>query len=350
MNLRKEEIIGWLRSYYDKLVLVVILVAILLSLLYLIYSTGREKKSLSDLQWKQPPAAPAKRQVCDATQAFDAVEAIVAPFQVGGWTNGMLTAELRVSCVKCGRPIPINAEICPFFNCRVRQPKLILPGEKDSDFDRMPDEWEKKYGLNVAMDDAAQDYDADGFTNYEEYFAHTDPKDPNSFPPPVAKLRVVKTGSIPFPLVFCGKTETSKGNMSFQVKSVKTGRDSFPRIGEKVEGYLVSGYEPKTRKVRRSNIEIVEDVSVLKLSKDGKNYQLIMGDKNSAGEQAAKLVYLIDNTQFTVKKGDVLSLKNFKYKIVDIEGKSAIVQDMQSGAQTTLEPSDGLLQKVGTEE
>jgi len=341
--MRKEEITAWLRAYYDKFLLIVALLGILLSLSYLIYSAGREKKSLSELQWEQAlPVRPVHKNTV-LSQSFGAVEAILAPFQIGGWTNRLATAELRVSCVKCGRPIPIKAEQCPFSNCRAPQPKIISAAERDADYDRIPDEWEKQYGLNPAMDDAAQDADADGFSNYEEYLARTNPKDPNSSPPPVAKLRVVKTGSIPFPLIFRGKIETTRGSMSFQVKSVKTGRDNFVRLGETVEGYLIAGYEPKTRKISRGTFEIEEDVSVLKLTRDGKTYQLVMGDKNSAGAQAARLIYLIDNTEFMVKKDDVLSLKNFKYKIVDIKGKNVIVQDMQSGAQLTLEPSEGLL-------
>lgn len=46
----------------------------------------------------------------------------------------------------------------------------------DSDSDGMPDEWEKKYGLNPNdAADNAQDKDGDGYTNVEEYLNGTDP-------------------------------------------------------------------------------------------------------------------------------------------------------------------------------
>jgi pectate lyase len=46
----------------------------------------------------------------------------------------------------------------------------------DSDHDGMPDEWEKKYGLNPKdMTDGVLDKDGDGYTNVEEYLNNTDP-------------------------------------------------------------------------------------------------------------------------------------------------------------------------------
>jgi pectate lyase len=50
------------------------------------------------------------------------------------------------------------------------------PAPVDSDHDGMPDEWEKKYGLDPNdPSDAAKDLDGDGYTNLEEYLNGTDP-------------------------------------------------------------------------------------------------------------------------------------------------------------------------------
>jgi hypothetical protein len=49
----------------------------------------------------------------------------------------------------------------------------------DSDADGMPDEWEKKCGLNSNdPSDANKDADGDGYTNVEEYINGTDPRAP----------------------------------------------------------------------------------------------------------------------------------------------------------------------------
>ena len=47
--------------------------------------------------------------------------------------------------------------------------------DEDDDDDGMPDEWENRYGLNPLLNDAADDADADGFTNMEEFLAGTEP-------------------------------------------------------------------------------------------------------------------------------------------------------------------------------
>ena len=49
----------------------------------------------------------------------------------------------------------------------------------DSDFDTLPDDWEMEFFGNLSQN-AWGDYDGDGETNEEEYFANTNPADPES--------------------------------------------------------------------------------------------------------------------------------------------------------------------------
>lgn len=52
----------------------------------------------------------------------------------------------------------------------------------DTDLDGMPDEWEKKHGLNAASDsDSSQDADQDGYTNIEEYLNGTNPREKTDY-------------------------------------------------------------------------------------------------------------------------------------------------------------------------
>jgi hypothetical protein len=56
------------------------------------------------------------------------------------------------------------------------------PDDPDSDDDLMPDGWEVSNGFDpLDNSDANEDADGDGCTNYEEYVASTDPRDPASF-------------------------------------------------------------------------------------------------------------------------------------------------------------------------
>jgi len=52
----------------------------------------------------------------------------------------------------------------------------------DDDNDGMPDTWEDNYVLDPFTDDADQDADGDGYTNYEEFRAGSIPTDPGSKP------------------------------------------------------------------------------------------------------------------------------------------------------------------------
>ena len=54
------------------------------------------------------------------------------------------------------------------------------PGGVDSDSDGLPDGWELLYGLDRNTADASLDSDSDGFTNLQEFAAHTDPLQPLS--------------------------------------------------------------------------------------------------------------------------------------------------------------------------
>ena len=46
----------------------------------------------------------------------------------------------------------------------------------DTDGDGLPDDWEKKHGLNLSdSSDAVRDTDGDGYTNIEEFINGTDP-------------------------------------------------------------------------------------------------------------------------------------------------------------------------------
>lgn len=52
----------------------------------------------------------------------------------------------------------------------------------DTDWDKMPDQWENLNGLDPTINDAEQDPDNDGFTNLEEYCLGTDPWQPPAAP------------------------------------------------------------------------------------------------------------------------------------------------------------------------
>jgi hypothetical protein len=53
----------------------------------------------------------------------------------------------------------------------------------DNDHDQLPDSWEEFYGLSPSYEfDTYEDLDEDGYSNYDEYWAGTDPSDYQSYP------------------------------------------------------------------------------------------------------------------------------------------------------------------------
>jgi hypothetical protein len=68
---------------------------------------------------------------------------------------------------------------------------MVPPG--DPDFDGLPSDWETLYFGGPTNAVAGEDVDLDGFTNYEEYIADTNPIDPASF------LRIISVAVAPQP-------------------------------------------------------------------------------------------------------------------------------------------------------
>jgi hypothetical protein len=59
-------------------------------------------------------------------------------------------------------------------------PAIAKSSNAKNDRDRMPNGWEKKHGLNVRVNDAHEDPDADLLKNIAEFRNKTDPQDPDS--------------------------------------------------------------------------------------------------------------------------------------------------------------------------
>ena len=335
-----SEIKAWVKAAFDKIVLFAALFGLLLSLILLILMVSRERKRMEDLTRKQEQSHSRFQAAHLLDMAFldEGVEELQAPEQIPAWTNHLMVAELRVKCVKCGRPIPVDADVCPFRNCGAQQPTVVRANIKDSDLDGMPDEWEIKYGFNPNnADDALQDADNDGFTNLEEYQAGTNPRDPASHPPYAKKLRVLKIGHMPMPLSFQGVQRRSANDLRFLLKNRQLQRDTYAKLGDTVDGYKLEKYEEKKIKAPPGTFGVDQDVSVLTVSRDNKAIPLTINSENQ-GEIGAKMVFLVDQTFIMAKIGDIIKLKNNSYKIIDIKKDSVILTDINTGMEISVQP------------
>jgi hypothetical protein len=271
----RTEKTNFFHKYYDKLLVVVVLIALLLSLFALFgFSKSQSRKEdafttrIDSLKPKFP-----KAEEIDLAVFESAMASVKTPYKLSDC--GLLVACERVACVACNWPIKMGDTVCTY--CSAKQPEEVDKTGWDSDGDGMDDEWEVKYGLNpVDPSDAAGDLDGDAFTNLEEYQAKTDPTDPKSFPPRIDFMRVDKIDAVQFPYVLKSKQTLAGGQYSFQIN--EGSRTYFARIGQEINksGWVLESYTNKMVVVRTPGIpDRNEIVAVLRLVKDGEKVEIV---------------------------------------------------------------------------
>ena len=313
----------WIRDHYEKAILLAALIALLFSCVLLVQQIQMDKESaafsLARVSWKGSPVALKDTVPFDAVLA-EARAAAAASLAVSPRTT---VSEQRVACVKCGRPIPYDAVECPF--CLAAQPEIVDITKLDTDGDKIPDKSELALGLDPQNStDAAGDLDNDGFTNLEELSAKTDPKDSNSLPDPVVKLRVAAIRPVPFYLRFVSTSRFGDGSIRFQLNLQTLERTYFVKPGDVVLGYKVDQYD--------ANGKDGETLMMIRQS-DKRPVRLVKGKPVTEQELAILFVNLIDRSPVRPPQrlNDVFALRGVEYKVVDIRRESVIIQGVKNG-------------------
>ncbi len=285
-----------------------------------------------------------------------------------------LASDRRVFCEQgdsadgkksCGAPIPFGAKTCPFCGASQPQEKKVA---LDSDGDGVPDDVEKKWGMNPNdPSDINADKDGDGFTNIEEIRAKTDPTDPASHPDYLDSLKVtlpLKETFLPFHLervlpvgakhrfTFRDSKRGEAGTYSVLTGEAiafkeKTGYLDGGKTKDRSHdtGFIVEGVSKKdvVRKIK-GGMTRKDQVSVatIKRVSDGRTFKLEAGSRHEvAVDVQAKLVYTRNGTkEFTVVPGDTIDLNGTKYKVTAIvrDGKTArVTLDGGAAGKKTLE-------------
>ncbi|HPG01176.1 MAG TPA: zinc ribbon domain-containing protein [Kiritimatiellia bacterium] len=309
---------SWLNQNYDKLILIVVLIGLLGSALFLVVQIGRVRQSLAEAKWERPDVQPKMVQPIDLAEIDKTRAAFASPFQSGEFTNRLMTSEIRVSCVECGKPIGFSATKCPF--CGAEQPAILNPEEIDSDGDGMPDKFEQAVGLNyLDHEDAARDMDNDGFSNLEEYQAKTKLNDAKDSPPPTAKLRLIRVGSNPFKLRFQGDAKLPDGSIRYQLNLKSLERTYFVRVGDEIEGFKVLEYLPET-----------PEGSTIIVKQGDSKIRLVKGKAITQYEMVADVIFLIDRSRFRLRVGETFKLKDQEYKVIDIRQDRVLIRDVKT--------------------
>lgn len=315
---------SWISQNYEKLILVVVLAALLGSALFLFLQIDSKRKELTEARWEQPLTPPKEAAPIDLATYNAQLQALDHPFNMPVHSNRMMVSELRVSCVECHKPIEFNALVCPF--CKAKQPNVLNPAEVDSDADGIPDLIEEKEGMDpLDAADAEADQDGDGFSNLEEFQAGSDLSDKESYPPPAAKLRLLRVGMRPFKLRFQGAAELSDGTVRYQLNLRTLEQTYFAKLGAEIEGFEVMEYLPDA-----------PNGPTLVLRKDKSIIRLVKGKPVTKSELVAAVISLIDGQRQRVKNGDSITVKGIKYKVIDIRRNGVLIRDEKTNKQTLI--------------
>jgi hypothetical protein len=312
---------GFLKLNYDKVVVIVVLIGLLISGILLVMQLNSGAAQMKTTQTELEAINPFSVKPIDTTLLEKLAESMANPFQMPAAQRRMLVGELRVSSIPDGLPIPFDAAVCPFTGAP--QPAIVNIRDLDTDGDGMKDEWEEKFGLGkLDPTDASGDLDADGFLNLEEYLGTSNPGDPKDTPPPPAKLRIGQVKMNPFKLRFLGVSRITESDVRYQLNLRTLEKTYFARMNEEVEGYTVVAYDEKG-----------PDGPVLTLQQGDKIIKLIQNRVVDEQARTARMVFLVDGKLFTVNIGSDITLLGQTYKVVDIADDRVVIRDEASGKE-----------------
>lgn len=363
---------NFLAAHYDRIAAAVGLAALAGGIAFFALSAGDDPEAAAaNAAQAVSRMKPSETGVTDVDMtAFDgAVRLVRNPAVVSELTGtgaSFLASERRVKCKKCQKVIPGDIKAvpkCPFCGEKQEEEKKVV---LDSDGDGIPDEWEKRYGLNPNdPNDANADADGDGFTNLEEYQAGTDPTDPRDHPDYLDSLAVqlpLKETYLPF--LFTKATKIPAGwRCEFFFPGLRddygrAGRALTAVIGEEIgkgtkfpSGYVLKAFEKKEEKQARKGMQgmaVAVDVSEVTVVRqaDKKSVTLVIAQDKRAKPQPVDVMATLTYTRGDVKTfeavpGTTLDLNGEKYKVTAIQaagkGAKVTVQSVRTGKSRTLE-------------
>lgn len=360
---------NFFQAHWDWLVALVGVAALVAAGAYLAISIGQSPEDaasayearLNAITPSHEGVAPVDLDVLQ--KAYRVVKTPPSLKSVDSKKGNFLASERRVFCQKgdeaskekaCGRPIPADCEVCPI--CGMKQ--HVVKVEADSDKDGLPNDWEKKYGLNPNDPaDAQLDADDDGFTNLEEFTAKTDPRNPKSHPDYFESLSVVGALQQTFlPFWFKNYTQIRVGYRYYFQLLDKNGEDlkGYNATANALEGEQVgkSGFQvgafTKKSELRaiagsKTGAKKSVDVSTIELVRkaDGKKISVAIGVRKIPVETQVDLSY--DRGKASWKKTVSVGTE------IDLNGEKYVVRKLnagEKGCEVTVEDAKTKKQKV----
>jgi hypothetical protein len=213
--------------------------------------------------------------------------------------------------------------------------KIFAADPQKTEIKGIPLWWLQKYNLDVKSATVDRDDpDGDGFTNFTEFKAETDPRDPNSHPSYLALLRLKSFDRIRFRIRFQTVNELN-GEKVFQINllDAKIKKSHLVKIGANLEGYVVTKYEEKIVKRYNERTKVEEEVneSALTIEKPeiGFKIDLIYNKDIDSPESTAHFIMLLPGkteNEIIVHRGEEFSIPqepNVKYKLYSVDSDAS---------------------------
>ncbi len=349
-------------AHYEWLALIVAVIVMIGAGVYAVSEFGKDAEEETTTALRSIDPSPKSRpsgvkpvSLDDYVRVVGTVRKPIYIAEIKSSEASFLASEKRMTCKFCTKPIRFGLETCPLCGKKLPEKKAIV---LDADGDGIPDEWERRYGLNPDDPaDAHADADNDGFTNMEEYLAKTDPKDPKSHPDYLDSLKLelpLKETFLPFYFVSAMKTPSG---MKLEFTDPKR-RNDYGKLGYRYSilegadvgdtGFVAKKYTQKSEKRKiegGSGMERTVDVSTVTLVRksDNKTITLRIEEKRKPLDVQAKLVYSRNGKveEFTVVPGSVISLNGTKFAVKSIrskaKGASITLEEVETKRNKTLE-------------
>lgn len=347
-------IVALLQRHYDKILALLVVLALVGSIMRLVTSSARigaEERGYRESMEALEPVHP-KAEITPLQPYSNALALMSNPFRIplaAERSDGFFVPEARVWCVSCRRPIPRSATNCPYADCGAKQ--TVEPDKVegyDSDGGGIPDAWEEQYGLNPhdAADDRI-DSDGDGFNNYEEYLAGTDPTDPESHPDVASRLRVKDIQVNHIPIKFMGATKMPDGRYRCQINLKPAGADAadtyFVTEGNPIGKTDFTLLEHELIVERRpdpmmGNRERNFEVHQIVLGRGGKKIVLRQNEDAVDPDFHITLVLTLDDSVYELTGEGTLRLRGEKYRVisVDSQANTVVLRNDANGRELTV--------------
>lgn len=324
----------WLHTYYDKFIATVVMTSLVGVLVFLVVMLEQGYRLTADYTIRLQSFSPRYPEATsvDITGYSQAMARTMHVFTIPA-SNSIFVPENRIACPECQFPVPktvlTEREPCPFCEWRAPPPPL----DADYDMDDMWDSWETTEGLDPKdPDDGAEDPDADGFTNVEEFNARTRPLDAADRPID-RMLYVDQIVAYPFPFVFQTAMVNARGHRVFSINMNR--RTHFKRLGDKLMGYTLVAYEPEVlQTVYKNGKPVQREASRLIVERDG--CQVHLYPRMRSYRHGARLGFPGKVSPYSILPGQSIEVRGITYEIESIDPARKTTTIRGSGEQRWL--------------